>query len=124
LKQLDLSKNKLRGGIPQEFSKLTKLASLDVSSNRLCGPLPEGRQLDTFSSTSFENNECLCGNPLQACKEKERQVGPAEGTSISKGQKWLKNVDEHVSLIALGLEAGIGFGGVVSVMTMWNKTRN
>lgn len=126
MEELDLSKNKLTGNIPQEFSKLTKLASLNVSSNRLCGPIPKGGQWDTFSPSSFEENDCLCGyNPLHACKEKEIQPkGAVKDYSISKGRKWLNHVNNVVSLIAVGLGVGIGFIAVVSVIIIWDKAKN
>jgi len=108
--------------IPQELSILTKLAYLDISWNRLCGRIPKGTQLDTFNETSFEGNTCLCGYPLQPCKETHSN-NTMEGTSINKGQGWLSRVNEHVSLIALGLGLGIGFSGVVSVMILWDKAR-
>ena len=31
-------------------------------------------------------------------------------------------MDEHVSLIALGVGIGIGFGGVVTLIIMWKKS--
>jgi len=33
-------------------------------------------------------------------------------------------MEEHVSLIALRLRVGIGFGGVVSVMILWKKDKD
>ena len=46
-----------------------------------------------------------------------------EGASIIKGSDWLSSVNEHVSLLALGLGLGIGFIGVVSVMLLWDRAR-
>ena len=42
----------------------------------------------------------------------------------STGQGWLSLLDEHVSLIALGLGFGIGFSGVVSTMMLWDDARH
>jgi hypothetical protein len=50
------------------------LASFDVSSNRLCGRITLKTQFDTFNATSFKKKKYLCGIPLQACKEKEKQA--------------------------------------------------
>jgi hypothetical protein len=118
-----LSKNNLSGEIPQELSKLTKLASLDVSFNRLCGRIPKGTQLDTFNIASFKRNKCLCGYPLQACNETKKNKKKEDGapTNVSKDWGWLNRVDEHISLIALGLGVGIGFGGIVTLIIMWDK---
>ena len=122
LEQLDLSKNNLSGMIPRERSILTKMAYLETSWNRLCGRIPGGTQLDTFGKSSFEKNKCLCGYPLQSCKENLNNS--AMKGNRSTGQGWLSLLDEHVSLIALGLGFGIGFSGVVSTMILWDDARH
>jgi hypothetical protein len=121
LEQLDLANNSFSGKIPQELFNLTMLASLDVSSNRLCGRIPLGTQFDTFNATSFQNNKCLCGIPLQVCNEKKKQAQKSMEGGVSRG--WLNRVEEHMSLIALVLGLGIGFSGVASVMILWKKAR-
>lgn len=123
LEQLDLARNNLTGDIPQGLSKLTKLASLNVSYNRLCEKIPQGTQFDTFNMTSFQGNKCLCGYPLQPCKKMEnnKERDGATCVNITKDRGWLNQVDEHVSLIALGLGLGIGFNGVVFFIIMWDK---
>ena len=80
--------------------------------------------MDTFGPTLFAKNDCLCDSPLQACKEREKQhKRGVEVVNTSKGQDWLSHVDEHVSLIALGMGVLIGFGGVVIVMITWDKAK-
>ena len=37
---------------------------------------------------------------------------------------WVRFVDEYVSLLALEMGLGIGFGGVVSMFIMWEKARH
>lgn len=37
---------------------------------------------------------------------------------------WFSRVNEHVSLIALGLGTGIGFGVFVSIIMLCKKTRD
>ena len=123
LEQLDLSRNNLSGTIPQELSILTMLAYIDVSRNRLCDRIPKGTQFYTFNETSLEGNKCLCGYPLQPCKEKQSN-NTVKGTSISKRHGWQSVVDEHVSLTALGFGLVIGFSGVVSVMILWDSSRH
>lgn len=127
LEELDLAKNKLHGVIPQELCKLSFLASLDVSSNNLCGPIPKGTQFDTFSATSFQRNKCLCGFPLLPCNEmdKPKKADTRDNggtTNIKRG--WLDDIDEKLSLIALELGMGIGFGVVVAMFIVWDKARH
>ncbi|VAH78769.1 unnamed protein product [Triticum turgidum subsp. durum] len=38
---LDLSQNKLEGGIPQEFGRLTNLRFMSFANNRITGPIPD-----------------------------------------------------------------------------------
>ncbi|CAL1363968.1 unnamed protein product [Linum trigynum] len=61
MKELDLSRNSIFGGVP---SSVSGLQSLDLSRNRLCGRLPATK----FPASSFVRNDCLCGSPLLPCK--------------------------------------------------------
>ncbi|CAI0556399.1 unnamed protein product [Linum tenue] len=61
MKDLDLSRNSIYGGVP---SSVAGLRNLNVSWNHLCGRLPPTK----FPASSFEGNKCLCGSPLQPCK--------------------------------------------------------
>ncbi|XP_060668128.1 uncharacterized protein LOC132799693 [Ziziphus jujuba] len=54
IESLDLSNNKLFGRIRQRLTKLSFLGYLNLSQNQLTRPIPQGGQLDTFSSSSFE----------------------------------------------------------------------
>ncbi|KAH6812859.1 polygalacturonase inhibiting protein 1 [Perilla frutescens var. frutescens] len=67
LTNLDLNHNKIYGSLPEDLSR-TGIIGLNVSYNRLCGPIPELRRLQTFDYTTFFHNKCLCGKPLSACK--------------------------------------------------------
>ncbi|CAI0556180.1 unnamed protein product [Linum tenue] len=61
MKDLELSRNSIFGGVP---SSVSGLQSLDLSRNRLCGRLPATK----FPASSFVGNNCLCGSPLLPCK--------------------------------------------------------
>lgn len=65
---LDLSHNKIYGGIPAQINQVTGLVEFDVSYNQLCGEIPAGAVTAKFGQSSYSNNKCLCGAPLAACK--------------------------------------------------------
>ncbi|RZC71842.1 hypothetical protein C5167_035660 [Papaver somniferum] len=53
LNWLDISHNKVFGGIPDEIKDLDNLYNLKVGYNRLCGKIPTGGNMHRFKSTSF-----------------------------------------------------------------------
>nr|GLL42430.1 DNA-damage-repair/toleration protein DRT100-like [Ipomoea trifida] len=61
LKELDLSRNRVFGKVPETVAVLQKL---NLSHNRLCGRLPATK----FPAAVFAGNACLCGSPLPPCK--------------------------------------------------------
>ncbi|KAI3876693.1 hypothetical protein MKX03_034202 [Papaver bracteatum] len=66
---LDISRNKIFGGIPEEIKDLN-LNHLNVEYNRLCGKIPTGGNMHRYDSSVFSHNKCLCGSPLKSCKRK------------------------------------------------------
>ncbi|XP_065847238.1 receptor-like protein 12 [Euphorbia lathyris] len=61
LKYLNLGRNLMYGKVPKN---ITRLNSVDVSYNHLCGELPPTK----FTAASFVGNDWLCGSPLAPCK--------------------------------------------------------
>ncbi|KAK4594651.1 hypothetical protein RGQ29_018369 [Quercus rubra] len=77
LEWLDLSSNKLEGEIPIQLEDLTSLAFLNLSKNYLFGQIPQGKQFNTFTNDSYNENLGLCGFPMtKAC-------GNDEGTTTT-----------------------------------------
>jgi len=48
----------------------------------------------------------------------------SDTTKDTMGSNWLYQLDKWVSLFVLGLGVRIGFGGVVFVMTTWEKAKH
>ncbi|MQM02119.1 hypothetical protein Taro_034885, partial [Colocasia esculenta] len=67
LATLDMNHNRLYGTILPQLAKLAGL-HLNVSYNRLCGKIPQGRWVSGLTMYEFFHNRCLCGKPLGACK--------------------------------------------------------
>lgn len=99
-----MSRNELSGEIPPTLSALTKLSFVEVSHNELVGPIPQSRQFETQSASSFEGNRGLCGPPLnEMCgvvdtEEEKEEEEEEEDNAIS----WIA--------AAIGLTPGIIFG--------------
>ncbi|KAI4325663.1 hypothetical protein MLD38_031043 [Melastoma candidum] len=64
---LDVSHNKVYGGIPKGLTEVAFLQNFNVSYNRLCGEIPVGGSLQGFDEYCYFHNRCLCGAPLAAC---------------------------------------------------------
>ncbi|KAK9154947.1 hypothetical protein Sjap_002427 [Stephania japonica] len=61
---LDLSHNRIFGSVPRQLSQVDTLMGLKLSYNRLCGEIPVGGKLQSFGSSAYVHNKCLCGPPL------------------------------------------------------------
>ncbi|PIN21268.1 Leucine-rich repeat protein [Handroanthus impetiginosus] len=107
LESLDLSMNQLTGEIPEELAGLTFLSVLNLSYNKLVGMIPKGRQLQTFSSTSYDGNIGLCGLPLnRSCNN----IGKSGALPKFKNKQWYKKneIDWDYVSAAFGFVVGLG----------------
>ncbi|XP_028087114.1 receptor-like protein 7 [Camellia sinensis] len=116
LESLDLSMNKLSGSIPQQLASLTFLSFLNLSFNQLVGRIPTGTQIQSFSETSFEGNEGLCGAPLNTCVALIPSTTP---TSNESGSSLMTEFDWEV--IYTGVGFGIGAGLLVGLLMFWEQ---
>ncbi|XP_030927606.1 receptor-like protein 7 [Quercus lobata] len=117
LESLDLSSNKLTGDIPMQFAdSLTFLAFLNLSFNQLVGPIPFFKQFATFSGTSYEGNEGLCGNPLNKnCALVPRSPPPTfQETHSNSGEI-------HLNFVSVELGFIFGFGIVIVPLMFWKR---
>ncbi|KAK2656177.1 hypothetical protein Ddye_009229 [Dipteronia dyeriana] len=114
LESLDLSMNNLSGVIPAQLAKLNFLSFLNLSYNHFVGKIPSSTQLQSFSPTSYEGNEGLCGSPLTKCTTNSSKFQPSASDSSNEFD-W--------QFILMGIGFGIGSGLVVAPI-MFSKRVN
>ncbi|KAB1209225.1 Receptor-like protein 12 [Morella rubra] len=107
-------KNKLVGEILPELVQLNFLEVFNVSNNSLTGPIPRGKQFDTFQINSFEHNPGLCGRPLsKTCGDSSLQQPSI--FEENQGSESLFEFDWKVVVIGYGsgLVVGIFIGQIM-----------
>ncbi|XP_059431085.1 receptor-like protein 33 [Corylus avellana] len=118
LESLDLSNNELSGEIPVQLANgLIFLSVLNLSFNQLVGQIPLMKQFNTFSATSFEGNERLCGLPLKTqCTYEDPRLPPPTYEENHKSMiEW--------NYISAELGFVFGFGIVIAPLMFWRRWR-
>nr|XP_048330772.1 receptor-like protein 53 [Ziziphus jujuba var. spinosa] len=106
-----LSQNNLSGEIPLQLKQLGFLGSFNVSHNNLTGPIPQGKQFNSFESSSFHGNPGLCGDPLlKKCDDLESSTLPPPVSEENDDGESLFKLDWKFVLIGYpsGLVVGVG----------------
>ena len=117
LESLDLSHNRLSGEIPPQFTGLTFLEVFSVAYNNLSGRTPEMKaQFSTFSASSYEGNQLLCGPPLEKnCTNRDNSPPTSTQSLDASDEKWYK-VDQAVFFTTFSVTYIMFFLGVITVL--------
>ena len=102
-----------------QLASLTFLSILNLSYNQLVGMIPKGSQIQTFSETSFEGNNGLCGAPLS-----NRCYGSAEPRllPLAPEDKHLYSEAQIFVSAVVGFIVGLGsFIGLLIGCKRWKQ---
>ncbi|PWA77533.1 leucine-rich repeat protein [Artemisia annua] len=120
---MDLSRNRLAGGIPTSLSLLTNLGVMDLSYNNLSGRIPTSTQLQSFDNSSYIGNPSLCGLPLS---------NPCPGDTVPQNPPTAVHTDDDGDqdklitrgfFISLFIGLAFGFWGVYGTFIVSKSCR-
>ena len=124
LETLDFSMNNFSGHIPPDLGSLSSLEVLDLSNNNLSGSIPQGKQMVTFTKSSFSGNPNLYGCPLPT-KCSWPEFVPASPPISTSNNEENENEENLWYWIGVGLSYGAGFAAVVLFIVLkrtWGYT--
>ncbi|KAL0446843.1 UNVERIFIED_CONTAM: Receptor protein kinase-like protein ZAR1 [Sesamum latifolium] len=73
---VDLSHNMFNGSIPASLGNLPENVYIDLTYNRLAGPIPQNGALANRGPTAFIGNPGLCGPPLKNLCSSDSEASP------------------------------------------------
>lgn len=86
------------------------------------GPIPKGKQSDTFQSRSFEGNSKLCGRPLTKTCENSEALPPS---TFEESQDSGFPFQIGWKSIVIGYGFGLDFGAAIGhIVTATARNRN
>ncbi|XP_030969922.1 receptor-like protein EIX2 [Quercus lobata] len=124
LETLDLSNNRLFGPILGSMSSLTSLVHLNLSFNKLIGRIPYGNQLQTLNdATIYKGNPSLCGFPLSTKCPGDETFDGLSITSVDDKQ----GGDDYERIwfyASIGLGFVVGFWSVCGTLLLKKSWRH
>ncbi|XP_027769353.1 receptor-like protein 6 [Solanum pennellii] len=113
---IDLSSNHFEGVIPKTVKDLGSLRLLNLSRNNLKGPIPQGLQFNTFANDSYGGNLDLCGLPLS------KQCGTSGSSHVPQPSESYFFSGFTWESVVIGYSFGLVVGTVMwSVMFQYRK---
>ncbi|XP_030958638.1 receptor-like protein 43 [Quercus lobata] len=108
-------------GSPTTMFEAPKLHILDLSATKFTGPIPYGKQFNTFDTSSFDGNLGLCGYPLsKKCENLEPAALPTSNIEEDQDSWFHIEFDWIIVLMGYG-SGGLVIGVVVGIIVLKKK---